>query len=446
MAWPVRYKVIGLLMLSTIINYVDRVNISVAAPDIMRQTGWDKAQFGLVLSAFLCGYALFQFPGGVIADRWSARKVLGLSCLGFSLFTALTPLGQSGFLAMLVLRFLVGACESISLPALASFNARWVPRQEFGRAQMVSISGTSIGQMLAYPTTTVIIEAFAWPMVFYFNAAVGFLWMAVWFLYTTDTPREHPAIDPAELRHIEDQRMPAAQHALPFRSIATAPSVLFLCLTYMLYAFIAWIFILWFPTYLVEARGFSRMEMGVVGMLPTFGSFLGMLCGGVVSDWLLRRGYSARVARARGVCRPGDAVAPWRGAGALGRAVGGLLRPVLFHFLPRGGGLLDHAARTGAASGRGSWRRHEHLRQLRRHLRPDGRRTHYCPDRQLGDAFLCGGGLRPRQQRDFYVPGAHRADYGGRGLAGRGRGEGRSRHRVGALSEGRGSWISPPGG
>ncbi len=305
MAWPVRYKVVGLLMLSTIINYIDRVNISVAAPDIMRETGWDKAEFGIVLSAFLVGYALFQFPGGVIADRWSARKVLGLSCLGFSFFTALTPLGEAGFAYMLLLRFLVGVCESISLPALASFNARWVPRNEYGRAQMVSISGTSIGQMLAYPTTTMIIEAFSWPMVFYFNAAIGFLWLAAWFLFTTDTPREHPRISPEELRHIEEQRLPSAtKQTLSFWSIITAPAVLFLCLTYMLYAFIAWIFILWFPTYLVEERGFSRLEMGMVGMLPTFGSFLGMITGGTISDWLLRRGFSARAARARfpGLC------------------------------------------------------------------------------------------------------------------------------------------------
>ena len=93
MAWPVRYNIVGLLTLGTMINYIDRVNISVAAPDIMRQTGWDQARFGLVFSAFLVGYALFQYPGGLIADRWSARKTLALSCLGFSLFTALTPLG-----------------------------------------------------------------------------------------------------------------------------------------------------------------------------------------------------------------------------------------------------------------------------------------------------------------------------------------------------------------
>lgn len=305
MSWPIRYKVVGLLFLSTIINYADRVNISVAAPDIMQETGWDKAQFGLVLSAFLLGYALFQFPGGLLADRWSSRKVLALSCFGFSLFTALTPLGQMSFALLLALRFLVGACESVSLPALAVFNSHWVPRQEFGRAQTVSISGTSIGQMLAYPTTTWIIQMFSWPMVFYFNAAVGFLWMAIWLLYTTETPREHPKITPAEVQHIETNVVSHTTQGRPsFWLLLATPSVLFLCLSYMLYAFVAWIFILWFPTYLVEARGFSRMAMGGVGMLPTFGGFLGMIVGGTISDWFLRNGYGARVARARfpGAC------------------------------------------------------------------------------------------------------------------------------------------------
>ncbi len=305
MPWPVRYKVVSLLFLSTIINYADRVNISVAGSDIMGATGWDKARFGIALSAFLLGYALFQFPGGLIADRQSPRKVLALSCLGFSLFTALTPFGQYSFALLLGLRFLVGACESASLPALAVFNSRWVPRQEFGRAQTVSISGTSIGQMLAYPTTTWLIQMFSWPVVFYFNAAVGFLWTLAWWFYTTDTPREHPKATEAEVQYIEAHMLMTTSHGRPsFWSILATPSVLFLCVSYMLYAFIAWIFILWFPTYLIEARGFSRLAMGVVGMLPTFGSFLGMITGGAISDWLLRNGYGARMARARfpGLC------------------------------------------------------------------------------------------------------------------------------------------------
>ena len=102
---PVRYKVVGLLFLSTIINYADRLNISVAGADIMRETGWDKIQFGMVLSAFLLGVRVGSVP------RWADCRPLerterpALSCLGFSLFTALTPIGGTGLAVMLVLRF-----------------------------------------------------------------------------------------------------------------------------------------------------------------------------------------------------------------------------------------------------------------------------------------------------------------------------------------------------
>ena len=83
MAWPVRYNMIGLLFCSSVINYIDRVNISVAAPVIMAATGWDKDLFGWVFSIFLIGYASGQMPGGVLADRWSGRKVLALAFWAF---------------------------------------------------------------------------------------------------------------------------------------------------------------------------------------------------------------------------------------------------------------------------------------------------------------------------------------------------------------------------
>ena len=111
---PTRLRILGLILLGTMINYVDRINISVAAGDIMADTGWSKTDFGLVFSTFLLGYALFQYPGGALADRWSARKVVALSCIGFSLFTALTPLGANALVLLLVMRFMVGACESMT--------------------------------------------------------------------------------------------------------------------------------------------------------------------------------------------------------------------------------------------------------------------------------------------------------------------------------------------
>ncbi|MGH7963015.1 MAG: MFS transporter, partial [Candidatus Binatia bacterium] len=299
MAWPVRYNIIGLLFSSTVINYVDRVNISVAAPVIMQETGWNKGLFGLVFSAFLFGYALLQIPGGVTADRWSARKVLALAFCGFSFFTALTPLGQHAFGLLLALRFLVGVFESVTFPALTSLNSRWIPRPEFGRAQTFSISGVSVGQMVAYPLTTWIILQSSWQMVFYINAALGFAWAAVWLWYATDTPHTHPRISQEECRYIESHLTPRPAVSLPLQAIFTNPSLLVLAASFMCYAYIGWMFLFWFPTYLVEARELSLGVMGGIGVLLHGGGFLGLISAGALSDRLLRNGWSPQFARAR---------------------------------------------------------------------------------------------------------------------------------------------------
>ena len=299
MARPVRYNMIGLLFCSSVVNYIDRVNISVAAPVIMATAGWDKGQFGLVFSAFLIGYALLQIPGGLIADRWSARKVLVLAFCGFSLFTALTPLGQYGFALFLAMRFLVGAFESMTFPALTSLNSRWIPRAEFGRAQTVSISGITVGQMIAYPLTTWIVVQFTWPTVFYFNALLGFVWAGVWLWYATDTPAEHPRISTEERDYIESNLSPKPSAPLPIKMLFSSIPLFTVCLSYMCFAYIGWMFLFWFPTYLVEGRGMSLGTMGLMGVLVHGAGFIGILGGGALSDWLLRNGWNAQFARAR---------------------------------------------------------------------------------------------------------------------------------------------------
>ncbi len=299
MGWPVRYHMIGLLFCSTVVNYIDRVNISVAAPVIMKETGWDKGQFGLVFSAFLVGYALLQIPGGMIADRWGGRKVLALAFLGFSLFTALTPLGQSTFMLLLTMRFFVGAFESVTMPVLTSLNSRWIPRSEFGRAQTLSLSGITIGQMIAYPLTTWIILHWSWQMVFYVNAALGIIWAVVWLWYATDTPETHPRVTPAERAYITSQLPPKSATPLPLRAVFTSGSLLVLSLSYMCFAYMGWMFLFWFPDYLVEGRGFSLTMMGTIGVAVHGAGFVGILSGGAISDRLLRAGWSPQFARVR---------------------------------------------------------------------------------------------------------------------------------------------------
>jgi sugar phosphate permease len=300
MAIRVRYKLVGLLTVGAMINFIDRVNISVAAPVIMSALGWNEARFGVIFSAFLAGYTLFQFPGGLIADRSNAKKVIALSCLGFSLFTALTPLGGLAFGLMLVLRFLVGAFESVSFPAYASINSRWIPQHEYSRAQTVSLSGSFLGQTFAYPLTTWIVRTFSWPIVFYFNAALGIVWAIVWAIYATNNPADHPKISKKELEEIEQTRASRPGSSVSPWAVLKSRQVLLLSASYMFLVFGVWMILLWLPTYLVKGRGFSVEQMGWVGMIPTIASFFGLVGGGVMSDRLLRRGFSSRFARAQG--------------------------------------------------------------------------------------------------------------------------------------------------
>lgn len=317
MAWPVRHKLVGLLAVGSAINYADRVNISVAAPSMMAALGWEEARFGLIFSAFLFGYGLLQIPGGVLADRWGAKYVIATACVGFSLFTALTPLGSLAFGLMLALRFSVGLFEAVTFPAYASLNSRWIPRTEYSRAQTMSLSGVYIGQTLSYPITTWIVLTFSWPAAFYFNATLGGLWLIAWLAYATNTPAEHPKVTEAELHHIEAGLSSRSDSNPSFWHVLKQPPVLFLSLAYLCLVYGLWMIVFWMPTYMVKGRGFSMQAMGWIGMIPTFASFAGLVGGGFLSDLLLRSGFSLRFARTQGPALCIAAAVPFLVAAAL---------------------------------------------------------------------------------------------------------------------------------
>lgn len=287
MSWPPRYTILLLLFLLSLVNYIDRVNISITAPVMMPELGWDTALFGVVFSAFVSGYALFMIPSGLLADTWSPKSLLAFACLGWSLFTLLTPLGQYAFLLMLGIRFLVGAFEAVSLPAATVINSRWVPKSELGLAQMISLSGVYAGQLIAYPISTWIVETFSWRSVFYFNAVVGFLWIIVWLRFGADRP---PSQKVQEEQASEKLR-------IPLWSLLTTPAVIALAVAYFFWAYGLAMVVAWLPTYLVQARGFTMHQMGWIGMLPVAGGLVGVLGGGIVSDWLIKRGVNITWAR-----------------------------------------------------------------------------------------------------------------------------------------------------
>jgi nitrate/nitrite transporter NarK len=137
-------------------------------------------------------------------------------------------------------------------------------------------------------------------MAFYFNAVVGVVWLIAWLLFATNTPAEHPKMSPVELHEIETNLAPRPRVMVSSWTILKSPQVLLLSLSYLLLVYGLWMIVFWLPTYMVKARGFSMQAMGWIGMIPTLASFLGLISGGVLSDALLRRGFSPRFARAQG--------------------------------------------------------------------------------------------------------------------------------------------------
>ena len=205
---PSRYLLVVLTFLLSLLLYIDRVCISAATDSIRPALGFSEKQMGWVLSAFALGYALFQTPGGLLADRLGPRVIL-TAVVGFwSLFTGLTAAAR-GFLSMLVVRFLFGAGEAGAFPTMARAFYSWIPMPERGRVQGINFSGSRLGAAFALPIVAWMITALGWRETFAVWAVVGFGWAFVWYLWFRNDPADHPRISSAELEYIRQTRQQA---------------------------------------------------------------------------------------------------------------------------------------------------------------------------------------------------------------------------------------------
>lgn len=301
---PVRYRIAGLMLAGTAINYLDRVNISVAAPAMMAETGMQKDSLGLIFSAFLLGYASMQIPAGMIADRRSVKRLLAISFCVISILTALTPMAANAFIAFIAVRLMLGAFEAVMFPGATAFNVRWFPASEFARGQMLSAAGAPIGQMIAYPLVAWIVLQASWPMAFYASAVLGFIWVGLWAWYARDYPRDHPGVSEKELLQLAQEVPSLVPPSRSLKSLLATTPVLVLCASAACFAFVLWTFLFWLPTYLTEARGLSLVRVATFGVAIQACGAVGLLTSGVVSDVILRRTQKVHWARPRfaGTC------------------------------------------------------------------------------------------------------------------------------------------------
>ena len=296
----VRWRIAALLFAISVVTYIDRVNISVTARQMMPALGLTDFQMGQVFSAFVFGYALFQIPGGWLGDRWGAKRVLTLAIIWWSIFTALTavaailPLAAAiGALGSLILvRFLVGIGEAAALPNFNRTVANWLAPHERGLGIGIAIGGIGVGSAMTPPITAWIMVNFGWQTAFYAAAILGVLVALAWFLYATDRPESHPHVNAAEIALIEERPAEGESDtgSTPtWNTIISMPTVWWLVLSYSCLGYVAYVYMSWFYLYLVNVRGFGVLR----GALFASGPFVAMavFCplGGWVTDRLVIR-------------------------------------------------------------------------------------------------------------------------------------------------------------
>jgi sugar phosphate permease len=196
-----RWYILGLICLMYLITYLDRVNISTAAPVISKEFGFDKVTVGIIFSAFVWAYAIFQVPGGWLSDRFGARPVLAAIVAYWSVMTAATAAATSA-ISFVVVRFLFGVGEAGAFPGATRSMQLWYPRQERGFVQGITHSASRLGAAIAPPLVVLIMTTLGWRSVFYICGAVGLVWSLWWYLSYRNLPEEHGLVNRMELEHI----------------------------------------------------------------------------------------------------------------------------------------------------------------------------------------------------------------------------------------------------
>ncbi|MBP2639200.1 MAG: sauU 4 [Firmicutes bacterium] len=283
--WKTRYIALSIIFFSSVVMGLDRMIISTAIPYMAKDLGLSPVQMGAAMSAFFIGYTTLQIPGGILVHKFGPRKIMLWGIAWWTAFTVFT--GAIGsFVSMIIVRALFGAGEGVFPAAAFQTLANWFPKKERGTAVSIMTSCSAWGPALAPIIAALIISAYGWRETFYFMALPGIV-LIIWIWYSlTDDPAQKKGISAQELAEIREEVTPQTLSEAKYSlwQVLRVPAVWQSCLILFLFDIGIWGFRTWLPTYLVQARGFSLMKMGVVASLPFFAGGIGYIVGGWLSD------------------------------------------------------------------------------------------------------------------------------------------------------------------
>ncbi len=276
-----------LISLMYMITYMDRSNISIAAPEIAREFGFSKTEMALFFSAFAWAYAAGQVPGGWLADFFGPKKVLLAIVPFWSLMTAATAWAW-GATSLFVVRFAFGLGEAGAFPTASRAMQLWFPKSERGFVQGMTHCFSRLAIAITPLVAVVILNAWGWRWIFYSFALLGVAWSVVFLLFYRNRPEEEARVNAEELAHIRGTRVtgqicpaPALLRSeVPWRLIFTSPNMWFIAVAYGCFFYGAYFYVSWFPTYLLEFHHLSLNSVGYLATLPLVSAMVGDLAGG----------------------------------------------------------------------------------------------------------------------------------------------------------------------
>lgn len=308
-----RWWVIALIALATIINYIDRQALSVLWPDIVEDLFPDKSAlerkqiYANISIVFVFAYAFGQAIFGKIFDWVGTRFGFVLSIGVWSLATVAHAFAQ-GVLSFSIFRAILGVAEAGNWPGAAKGNAEWFPTKERALAQGIFNSGAAIGGIIAIPLIAYLTIYFSWQMVLVLVGAMGFLWLVPWLVLVKAPPGSHPwiteeereyiltgqrrTVDPNDASSAEEEEYNPATGELLSRKESWGVIIASAAIDP-----IWWLFVFWIPIYLNEVYGMDVKAIGIYGWVPYVGAMFGAWFGGLLAQNRLKAGWSTNKTR-----------------------------------------------------------------------------------------------------------------------------------------------------
>src|SRR6185369_4881365 len=291
-----RWWIAGLIFLATLINFIDRLTISILGPVITTQLGLSNLQFASITTWFLVAYTASQGLSGKLYDRIGARRGFTLSISIWSIAACAHAFAR-GVLSLSCFRFILGLGEAGNWPGAAKVIAEWFPREQRALGMGIFNSGVCIGSVLAPPMIVWLQVRFGWQTTFLATGALGFLWLTLWLLFY-ESPDKHSAITAEEYSLIkEGQASSQRKPKISWMQLLQVRQTWAIVLSRFLTDPVWWLYITWLPLYLHNVRGFDLKRIGMFAWVPFLTADAGSLLGGWLSGRLIKEGWSTNRAR-----------------------------------------------------------------------------------------------------------------------------------------------------